>query len=199
MPTRCTNCGAFGASPCDRCRHQLHAPVALAEGIRSALCYEGAARELVARLKYRNHRDALWFLAAAVASLVQHGEVDVVTWAPTTHRHRRERGFDHGEMLARCVARHLRLPCRRLISRPFEDAQTGRNKAQRATGPTLVPSSKAHGARVLVVDDVVTTGVTLANAQRVLLGAGAASVVLATAARTPTRPCPSPTREVNFN
>ena len=185
LPSRCTNCGAAGRSPCAKCQAELVVPPPAGDGIRSALYYEGVARELVARLKYRNHRDALWFLAGLVAALVDRAEIDVVTWVPTTARHRRERGFDHGEMLARAVAKRLRRPARRLLTRPFDDPQTGRNKAQRAIGPTLHARPAASGRRVLIVDDVTTTGVTLANAACQLERAGAVDVVKATAGRTP--------------
>ncbi len=185
LPSRCTYCLVVGPSPCTDCGAQVRRATPGPDGIRSALCYEGVARELVARLKYRNHRDALAYLAHQVAGLVESDEIDVVTWVPTTARHHRERGFDHGALLAKSVARQLRLPARRLLARPYDDAQTGRNKAQRAIGPTLVARRGALSRRVLVVDDVVTTGVTLRNAAVALRSSGAVNVVLVTAARTP--------------
>ena len=151
---------------------------------RALLAYEGVGRELVARLKHRNHRGALPGLAAAAASLVDPGEVDVVTWAPTSPGRRRARGYDQSELVARVVARRLGRPCRRLLRRPEGPAQTGRSAAQRWAGPVFSARSVA-GARVLVVDDVVTTGATAARACEALRAGGASRIVVLALARTP--------------
>jgi predicted amidophosphoribosyltransferase len=150
------------------------------------LSYEGAGRELVARLKYRNSRAALPGLAKAMASLViDPGNIDVVTWAPTTPARRRQRGFDQAELLARAVARDLRRPCRRLLVRLPGQAQTGRPLAERRGGPSFRAPFQVPGSTVLVVDDVITSGATVAAAARALRQAGATSVVALAAARTP--------------
>jgi len=141
------------------------------------LRYEGPARELVARLKYRNHRAAVDWMGAALAELVGAEAVDVVTWAPTTPDRRRARGFDHAEVLARRVAHHLGRPCRRLVRRLPGPPQTGRTSVDRRRGPAFEPVRSVRGRTVLLVDDVVTTGATLASAGRVLRSAGAVSVV----------------------
>jgi len=150
----------------------------------AALSYTGAGRELVARLKYRNARAALPALADAVAALVDGAAIDVVTWAPTSATRRRERGFDQARLLARAVARRLRRPCRSLLARTPGAPQTGRPRAERACGPNFTTTRNAPG-RVLVVDDVVTTGATMLAAARALRAAGAAEVHAAAAARTP--------------
>lgn len=153
----------------------------------AAFAYEGVGREVVARLKYRNARASLPFLAARVAALVEPGTVDVVTWAPTAAARRRQRGFDQAQLLAAAVARRLGLPCRRLLRRrPGAPAQTGASLAQRRKGPVFDPR-RGVGSRVLVVDDVVTSGATVAAAARALRAGGATVVIVAAAARTPGR------------
>src|SRR3954454_19627871 len=116
----CPVCGARGQAPCAACLGALQpAPVLPPppgiDDCRSLLAYEGAGRELVARLKHRNHRAALRGLAVAAASLVQPDEVDVVTWAPTTPARRRMRGYDQSELLARVIGRRLGRPTQALL------------------------------------------------------------------------------------
>jgi predicted amidophosphoribosyltransferase len=160
----------------------------------SAFVYEGIVREVVARLKYRNERALLPALADRVAAVAEPllagiGTV-VVSWPPTTAARRRERGFDHAELLARRVATRLRLPVRATLKRHDTTPQTGRTAADRRTGPVF--TAKRAAARrqaapvVLLVDDVATTGATLSRAAQALLrGNAAKSVIAVTIARTP--------------
>jgi predicted amidophosphoribosyltransferase len=157
------------------------APVPIPDGLDrcvALLGYEGVGRELVARIKYRNHRAVLRWLAAGMATLVRQGEVDLVTWAPTTVERRRDRGFDHAELLARHIAADLGLPVRTTLRRRPGPAQTGRRLDERRHGPSFVGLPESIGGRrVLLVDDVVTTGATFAAAGKALRHAGAPRVV----------------------
>lgn len=149
--------------------------------------YEGPARVLVAGVKYRQARAALPWLASALARVVraEAGPVDAVTWAPTTPARRRARGFDHAELLARGVGRDLGLPVLALLARRPGTPQTGLPAARRREGPVFAPSRRGVPHRLLVVDDVVTTGATLQAAAAALRVAGARVVVAGTVARTP--------------
>jgi predicted amidophosphoribosyltransferase len=148
------------------------------------LSYAGAGRELIARLKYRNSRASVRWLAVAMAALVDE-PVDVVTWIPTTPLRRRERGFDQAELLARAVARTLRRPCARLLVRGAGPPQTGADAfTRRYSRPKLSPVRAVAGSLVMV-DDVMTTGATLTAAAHTLRGAGANRVIGLVAARTP--------------
>jgi predicted amidophosphoribosyltransferase len=148
------------------------------------MAYDGVGREIVARFKYANARAALAWLAAEMAVLAGAVRTDVVSWVPTTPGRRRARGFDHGRLLAVAVARRLGVPCRPLLVRLPGPAQTGRTRAERLAGPRLVVLGRvAVPARVLLVDDVVTTGATLSSAARALHAAGAEEVAAVAAAR----------------
>jgi predicted amidophosphoribosyltransferase len=123
-----------------------------------------------------------------MAMLVDRSEIDVITWVPTTATRRRERGFDQAQLLARAVARRLRLPNRSMLVRGAGPPQTGRTGIERHVGPVLAarPLRRMHQARrVLLVDDVVTTGTTVTTAARALKAVGVDHVIVVTAARTP--------------
>jgi predicted amidophosphoribosyltransferase len=193
FPTLCPGCGRRADPVCPDCARTLRAPPPAAapaglDGWLAPLAYEGVVRELVARVKYRHVRAAVPWLAAAVAGAVAarhaRGAFDAVTWAPTTPDRRRRRGFDHAELLARGVAGRLGLPVTVTLARRPGPPQTGLPSCARRAGPAFRPLSPVP-SRLLLIDDVTTTGATLAAAARALRSSGAERIVAATAARTP--------------
>jgi predicted amidophosphoribosyltransferase len=157
----------------------------------AAVPFAGRARDVLLGFKYRNRRQlAHHFAGLLVNRLLANGvgpsDVDVVTWAPTSRRRRRRRGFDQAELVARRVAVQMGVPCHRLLERDAASApQTGLDRAARLHGPSFRASPRAAGRAVLLIDDVVTTGSTLRSADRALRSAGAHSVKRAAVATTP--------------
>ena len=192
--TRCAGCDTAGSAICTTCRFALlgRPPHDQPEGVVAVLPFTGRTRSIVLNLKYRNRRAAGRHLAGLVVNrlieLDAHHDLDVVTWAPTSRRRRRERGFDQAELIASTVARQLCLPCRRLLERSDERSgtQTGRDRTARLVGAGFVARPGLEGQHVLVVDDVVTTGATLRAASDALASRGATSTLIALAA-TPDR------------
>jgi predicted amidophosphoribosyltransferase len=191
FPGACPGCGRPAEPVCARCAASLTAPPAAppppgVDAWVAAFAYDGVARELVARAKYRGRHAALPWLAAAIVDALGPLPlpVDIVTWVPTDRARRRARGVDHARRLAVAVARCSGLAARALLTRDPGPPQTGLSLAQRGIGPSIRARSRSPG-RVLVVDDVATTGASLARAASALRAAGAVTVIAATAARTP--------------
>ncbi|MFZ4515429.1 MAG: ComF family protein [Acidimicrobiia bacterium] len=137
--------------------------------------YEGAIRRAIVAAKYRGAFSVFSSFALVLASeLAVAGPFDVVVSPPAAPEHRRFRGFDPAGVLAVAVARRLRCPYSRVLRRRG-GAQTGRNRRDRSIGIELV-AFRAVCARVLIIDDVVTTGATLVRAADALRRAGAQEV-----------------------
>lgn len=188
--TRCAGCRSRGPVLCRTCRFALVArPAPRAPGdIVVVTGYTGRVRDVLLGLKYQNRRPVAAHVAGLLAGRLGRtaDDVDVVTWAPTSARRRHDRGFDQAELIARAVAAHLGLPCRRLLERDgANEPQTGRSRRDRLAGPAFRASPKVAGRRVLVIDDIVTTGATLQSAAAALQRAGARHVGLAAVAATP--------------
>lgn len=185
--TLCAGCNQPGTALCNRCRFSLaSASSQVSEtGVIAALPFEGVARQVVHGLKYRNRRQVARQLARLMVRRVNIGQVDLVTWAPTSGARARSRGYDQAELLARAVAAELGVPCRRMLYRSHGATQTGHSRAQRLHGPTFRARAGRVRLRVLLVDDVVTTGATLTAARDALLLAGVGTVQCLAAAATP--------------
>ncbi len=197
--TSCAGCSQPGYHLCRACRFALisppggrrHQPLG-PDGIIAAVPFSGRCRDVILGFKYRNRRAVAAHLAGLLvnrvlaAGLRPGTDFDVVTWAPTSGARRRGRGFDQAELVARRVALQFGVPVRGLlVRRGVSTPQTGAGRAQRAQGPTFEVHPRAAGARVLIVDDVVTTGSTLTSAAKALGSAGASSVIRTAVAATP--------------
>ena len=188
--SHCAGCRRRGPVLCRTCRFALIARPApdSPRDVVVASAYTGRVRDILLGFKYHNRRPLAAHVAGILAGRLGDRalDVDVVTWAPTSASRRRERGFDQAEMVARGVAAHLGVPCRRLLEREGHTApQTGRSRRGRLRGPLFRAHPRVGGMRVLVVDDVVTTGATLEAAAAALRSAGASDVALAAVAATP--------------
>jgi predicted amidophosphoribosyltransferase len=123
-PARCPGCGRrAGAIVCDTCAATLAPPPFAAPpppvAWWTACCaYEGVARELVARAKYRGERRFLVLVASELARALDSApRFDLVTWAPASAPRIRAQGVDHGEVLARTVAALMGVDVRPLLRR----------------------------------------------------------------------------------
>ncbi len=207
LPPHCPGCGREGELLCRGCAAPLRRrsgeppgaplgmPVVLPEGLLQlewCATYGGPVRDALHALKYRGERRLCEPLAAAMAERwrVAGRGGDLLTWVPVHSSRRRERGFDQAEELARALARHLDLPVARCLERQQRTAaQHALGQAERASNTTGA-FVMAEGARerlggrwLVVVDDIATTGATLAGCAAALLEGGAAAVSAITVAR----------------
>jgi predicted amidophosphoribosyltransferase len=180
LASTCVGCNGPSGPVCVTCAAAVD-PVGRLEvdgldGVWALLAYEGVGRELVRGLKFTNRRGAVGVLARAMAGLVAAEAAEVATWVPATPAHRRARGYDQAELLARRCAAALAVPARRLLVRRGDRSQTGLDRRQRLAGPDLRARRPVTGT-VLLVDDVVTTGASLATAAGALRAVGADRVL----------------------
>jgi len=153
--------------------------------------YEGALRSAVLGLKHRG-RDELARplgrrLAGRVAAEAWASDIDLVVHVPSHPLRRLRHGRSAAAGLADVVAAVLERPRHRALARRGMRRQTGRTRAQRLQLPrrSFRNTTSVRGRRLLIVDDVTTTGATLRRAAEVLGEAGAEVVYCAAMARTP--------------
>jgi ComF family protein len=216
FPVRCAGCRAGPWPFCDACRSTLVAftpPWCVRCGVpleryddacpeclpyvlsrtRSAFLFDGAARSAIHRLKFSGWRPVAAALAGSMAAVADGFATDhVVTWVPLSRRRRASRGFDQAELLARAFAAERGSAAIALVARVRDTApQARRGAAERRTALrgsfALV---RPAPARVLLIDDVVTTGSTAASCAGPLVRGGAEEVAVLTAARSVSAPLP---------
>ncbi len=155
--------------------------------------YEGPLRELVHIFKYGGVQTlAKPFGRFLIAALPFNTPFDVVVPMPMHWFRRWRRGFNQAELLARALTRHTGLPLVHALRRAKSaKAQAGLTRAERRRNVmgAFAPAhaEKFRGKRVLLVDDVLTTGYTARAASSVLKRAGAARVTVITLARADRR------------
>lgn len=200
-PPICAGCGddARAAEPlCARCRGDLRwlagEPIVLG-GVRvwAPVAYEGPARGVVGALKFRGARRAASAMAAAITANAPTGWLDgrVLVPVPLHPTRARRRGYNQAELLASEIGCRTGIETADCLVRAGpRGTQVGRDRAQRLAGiagTVTVAEGRSAPRLPVLVDDVVTTGATLAACRRALLEAGAGEVVAVAYARTPGR------------
>jgi ComF family protein len=125
-----------------------------------------------------------------VRALPRHEQFDAIVPVPLHWRKRWQRGFNQSELLARGISRKWGLPVVRGLRRlRYTVTQTGLSSSARRKNVAAVfaPRKSLNGQRILLIDDVLTTGSTAAACAAALYRAGAVRVVLLTAARADRR------------
>jgi ComF family protein len=217
LPPACGACGLPGAPACAACRDGLAAlpepwcegcgapvPVPVGRcpacvgpirGARQAVLYAGPATALVAALKDQRRRGLAGVLAEVVVARVPRppDEATLVP-VPLGRRRARERGFNQSALLARELGRRWALPVSepmvRIREGPDQRGARATARARQVAGAFAVRPGRPAPLRPWLVDDVHTTGATLAACARALRAAGAAGVGAVAFARVPPRGAP---------
>lgn len=156
----------------------------------SAFSYQGAARKLIHVLKYGSDATVAPLLGAYMCAALlwlPRREWDVIVPVPLHPERLRKRGYNQAQLLAERVADCYQQTLRTdlLVRIMDKKSQTTRRASERRSAMEGVfqADPKAAGLRILLVDDVLTTGATATSCAKALLEAGAVSVTLITACR----------------
>lgn len=156
--------------------------------------YKDNVRDSVHRYKFGKRRTYGKVYGQLLAMELYHStanDVDLVCWVPVHWLRKHKRGYDQSELIARTLATELSLPTvsalRKIRNTPAQSGIKGiAQRKANVTGAYRVRDiSKVSGKRILLIDDVVTTGATASECARVLLTAGAKEVFLAAIAASP--------------
>lgn len=204
FPPKCVFCGKVldsGESGfCRRCQRELPWLTdgeAELTGEFFSLCaaplrYQDKVRDSIHRYKFKGRRGYHKVYGKLVAQCVHDhldGRYDLITWVPLSDRRKRERGYDQAFLLASAAALELGdVAVETLRKERNTDPQSGITEdAQRRANVlgayTPVDPELVAGKRILLIDDVVTTGSTLSECARTLRTMGAEDVVCAALAR----------------
>ena len=195
FPPKCLLCRKILDDPqldlCHTCR--IEAPVCLisrkklpfVDSWAAVWYYEGWVRKSILRYKFygaRSYAPGYGRMLAMKLQEVHPDSFDLLTWVPISSLRKLRRGYDQVELIANVVGQELDLPCVGLLKKTRNNPPQSRitGDAQRranvlgiycVTQPELIA-----GKRILLLDDILTTGSTLSECARVLLTAGAKEV-----------------------
>ncbi len=196
LPVSCAGCDEPDIGLCERCvlalvptpRRQVVPAVGGALTVWSGLAFEGVAARVLRAIKEEGRTGLARALTPALEAALAHAGIGghvVLVPLPTSRAAYRRRGFRVPDLLVRRTGR----PPTRLLrhARRTGDQRGLGREARRSNvdGSLVARPGVARGARVVLVDDVVTTGATLAEAARAMRAAGADVLGAVTVAATP--------------
>lgn len=202
FPPRCAFCHRLtegGERVCDDCKKTISYTDKSSEkqALKNISCcvsplyYEGSVRESLLRYKFGGISSYADIYAEYIVKCIDENEIscDIITWVPLSAKRLRRRGYDQAKLIADELSKLTGIRCLNLLRKTRNNpTQSGTGTAEkRRVNVAGVYSAKNPadivGKRILLVDDIVTTGATLSECARVLKANGAAEIFAATAAR----------------
>ncbi len=189
----CLNCGVTihnEADYCDRCQHNESA----FKLNRSPLIYDGKGREMIHALKFSGKKYLVHTLGAMMAdTFIKHNmEGEIVVPVPMTEAELKKRGFNQAELLAYEVGRRLNIPVLpALVKIKDTSAQkelAGKERAENLKGAFEVIYPQIKDRKILLVDDIFTTGATVNECAKALIKGKCKDVSVLTACVTKLKP-----------
>ena len=202
FPPKCVFCGKVLDSSdtlCSKCVESL--PFTLNSGKQegeyydfciSPLYYKGAVRKSILRFKFKGASSYADVYGKILSDCIRENrdvEYDVISWVPLSSSRKRSRGYDQAMLLALATALELNDVAIETLAKPHDvKAQSelsgwDERSANISGAYEVIDQELIEGKRVLLIDDIVTTGSTLSECANVLLSAGAAHVICAALAR----------------
>lgn len=199
FPVKCPFCGKVQDVPgiCPACMKSLpwtdeaYGLRELDPGLFCAapLWYDGPVREGIRRFKFRGGVGAAGPLGELIAQVTAErfsGEFDVVTWVPVSAKRLRQRGYDQARLLAESACKLWGVTpeplLRKIRDNPAQSSLESVEERRKNTEGVYESAGNSSGKRILLIDDVCTTGSTLSSCASVLREAGAAEIVCVAAA-----------------
>lgn len=198
-PAKCPFCGRIlergEDGLCSRCQRMLpwttgqDGPVDFCDVCLSPLRYEGSVREAVHCLKFRYGRIHSRLMGTLMEQCLHdrwNEPLDAIVWVPLSRKHRRRRGYDQAELLARRVGELSGLPVLDVLEKTRETATQSRIETPSERRANVLGAYRVRegvsltGKRLVLVDDVVTSGATLSECAACLRMAGAVQVTALT-------------------
>lgn len=183
-PARCPFCDKIIADDklmCDSCKDKVIYEEPLKSVLENSFCvspfpYQGIYRDAILNLKFKKRQRNAYclslYIVQAVRQCYENEHIDFITSVPLSKRQMRKRGFNHAEALARSVSEISGIPYREsLVKIRDNKVQHTLNRIERAKnvkGVYKIADTKITGNKILLVDDIVTTGCTLAECCKVL-------------------------------
>lgn len=200
FPPRCVFCHAFlplhsESAVCEHCQKSLQhfrgeGKAEFVERIAAPFRYENDIRESIHRYKFggRDHYAKTYAAYMADSLRESHMEFDILSYVPLHSKRKRSRGYDQAQLLAVELGKLLGVEAKPLLKKVRNAApQSGKSSAAERRANisgcyALLDGAEVEDRRILLVDDVFTTGATLSECARVLLMAGAEEVSAVTVA-----------------
>lgn len=200
FPPKCPYCSCTltdNMTECSSCRSEYPTKPRVEYTLSGDICtapftYEGVIADALKDYKFRGRLfNAKSFSAAIVSALKMTGtdisEADVITCVPMTKGRRKKRGFNQAEILAKRTAPLIGKPFRNLLRRDVESVyqhylENEERKIQNKNYYSCISIDEVKGKKILLIDDIMTSGATLSSCCGVLKDNGAKSVICAVTA-----------------